>query len=156
MFHTTRNADGIWYLTKANNDGNGYEVISTHATEDDANDAMREQEDAAKSAISAGLLCYMIRTEVANGATLAEIAEKSGQPVNVIADVLNNGTPLTRAEAIAEMRGTLAPCPADAAAACHRCGRTDDLDTAPGRATTCHPCALGDDLSRHLAANRTT
>ena len=46
MFHTTRNADGIWYLTKANDDGNGYEVISTHFTEDDANDAMREQEDA--------------------------------------------------------------------------------------------------------------
>jgi hypothetical protein len=61
----------------------------------------------AKSTISAGLLCYMIRTEVANGATLAEIAEKSGQPVTTIADILNNGTPLSRAEAIAEMRGTL-------------------------------------------------
>lgn len=60
-----------------------------------------------QSAISAGLLCYMIRAEVANGATLAEIAEKSGQSVEVIADVLANGVPLTRAEAVAEMRGTL-------------------------------------------------
>jgi hypothetical protein len=61
----------------------------------------------AKSAISAGLLCYMIRTEVENGATIAQIAEKSGLPVETIADVLNNGTPLTKAEAIAELRGTL-------------------------------------------------
>ena len=45
--------------------------------------------------------------------------------------------------------------PAADVAACHRCGRTDNLDTAPGRATTCHPCALDGDLSRHLAANRT-
>lgn len=68
-----------------------------------------------QSAISAGLLCYMIRSEIANGATLAEIAEKSGQTVATIADVLANGTPLTRAEAIAEMRNVKAAWDQDAA-----------------------------------------
>ena len=63
---------------------------------------------ATQSGISPGLFSYMIRAEVANGATLAQIAEKSGQPVATIVDVLNNVTPLARTEALAELRAASA------------------------------------------------
>ena len=44
----------------------------------------------------------------ANGATLAQIAEKSGQPVATIVDVLNSVPPLARTEALAELRAASA------------------------------------------------